>query len=100
MINITNNIRRYFEKHTKVNELFFTNDHLGDNGGDQLAFFTAESADAHANNLADKIVTRITRADAYATFPNDTPVETLSPSVVVGADIRSAAGSRKGSSRV
>ncbi|MCD6011643.1 MAG: hypothetical protein K0Q79_1505 [Flavipsychrobacter sp.] len=63
---ITKNIRQYFESHKDVNELFFTNDHLEDNGGDQLAFFREDTANTHARNLKDKTVTRITREEAFA----------------------------------
>lgn len=99
-MNITNNIRRYFERHAEVNELFFTNDHLTDNGGDQLAFFTGDSAEAHAKNLKDKTVTRISRADAFAASPHDTPADGITPMVEVSTNNRSAAaGSRRGSSR-
>ena len=63
MAAITSNIRQYFETHKEVKELFFTNDHLEDRGGDQLAFFTEDSANTHAKNLKESTVTRITRSE-------------------------------------
>ena len=65
MTTITKNIRQYFETHKYVDELFFTNDHLEENGGDQLAFFKEDTANTHAKNLRDKTVTRITREEAF-----------------------------------
>ncbi len=66
MATITQNIRQYFETHKHVDELFFTNDHLEENGGDQLAFFKEDIANTHAKNLRDKAVTRITREEAFS----------------------------------
>ncbi len=77
MTTITKNIRQYFETHRHVGELFFTNDHLEENGGDQLAFFKEDTANTHAKNLRDNAVTRITREEAFrevstaTSFPED-----------------------------
>lgn len=88
---ITKNIKQYFESHKEVNELFFTNDHLEDNGSDQLAFFREETANTHAKNLRDKTVTRITREEAFATAANETvvPAETAPGEVAAQRKIRS-----------
>lgn len=77
---ITKNIKQYFESHKDVSELFFTNDHLEDNGSDQLAFFREDAANAHAGNLKDKTVTRITREEAFADAIAQIAVPAVAPS--------------------
>ncbi len=81
MATITQNIRQYFETHKHVDELFFTNDHLEENGGDQLAFFKEDTANTHAKNLRDKAVTRITREEAFSEVNTETTAAVENSSV-------------------
>ncbi len=69
-MNITENIRGYFDRNPSVDVFFFTAKDEG-TAGDQHAFYNEETATQHVKNQVDKTVTKITRADVEAWKPGD-----------------------------